>query len=258
MPAKASPSQGPKGPGAPVKAEHLNSGCRFCCELRSMGEGEGQATRRSYGPFRQVQIWSQGLSREVLSRGSKHLSNCPPIHTQGVLLQSSPAHFGPHLPGPVPTPARCESPRRTSLGRCLPARLHPGCGAGQQRAHWGRARGGAATSASRGDWGRVWKAGCWGRAPARTSRPGLPPGVGHRGSVRVARTGERSESLARLAAVAPAPAALEKWERPRALQAERDRKPFQTACPQRSLRTGLGCREPALSGEERGFWCQIP
>lgn len=75
--------------------------------------------------------------------------------------------------------------------------------------------------------------------------------------MRVAGTGKRSESLARLAAVAPAPAALEKGELPRALQAERDLKLFQSACPQRSLRTGLGCREPTLSGEERGFWCQI-
>lgn len=40
--------------------------------------------------------------------------------------------------------------------------------------------------------------------------------------MRVAGTGERSEPLAQLAAVVPAPAALEKWELPCALQAERD------------------------------------
>lgn len=63
MPAKASPCQGPRGAGAPLKAKHLNSLCRSCCELRDMGEREEQATRRSRGPARQVQIWSQGLAR---------------------------------------------------------------------------------------------------------------------------------------------------------------------------------------------------
>lgn len=46
MPAKASPCQGPRGAGAPLKAKHLNSLCRSCCELRDMGEREEQATRR--------------------------------------------------------------------------------------------------------------------------------------------------------------------------------------------------------------------
>lgn len=169
-----------------------------------------------------MQIWSQGLSGEVPPRGSRRLSDshqhtrrgslcraagrssartclvlCP--HQRGAEASEEPGEDGASLPASTRGAARDCSARPGAERADVPRRQLSG-----------------------GAWGRVWKTGCWGRAPVRTSRPGLPPSVGHGGSVRVAGTGERSEPLAQLAAVVPAPAALEKWELPRALQAERD------------------------------------